>query len=129
MSKGFETWWDSCESDIISVQRILALRLSDEQSELMAQLTEIEAWHGRVTSMKAWANTFLSEAERKVLMERAEDWTDLDRRADQKWKTADQRRAAEILEGLADGIKNRLILGMSLMKAQSNERVSGRVLS
>lgn len=125
----FTTWWEGVEPDIVEVQELLAHELSDSPGELMHQLTKIEAWHGRVTSMKAWAASFLAQAEKAVLMERSDGWTDLDRRSDQKWKTASERRVTEIMEGMVDGIKNRLILGMALMKAQSGERMSGRSLS
>lgn len=125
----FTTWWEGVEPDIVQVQELLTQELSDSPAELMRQLTQIEAWHGRVTSMKAWASSFLAQAERAVLMVRSDGWTDLDRRSDQKWKTAGERRVTEIMEGMVDGIKNRLILGMALMKAQGGERMSGRSLS
>jgi hypothetical protein len=128
-SDAFTTWWEGVETDIVQIQEILAHELSDNPGELMRQLTRIEAWHGRMTSMKAWASSFLAQAEKAVLMERADGWTDLDRKSDQKWKTATERRVTEIMEGMVDGIKNRLILGMALMKAQGGERFSGRSLS
>lgn len=125
----FEVWWSAVELEVTAVQNLLTEELSDNPGELTGQLRKIESWHSRVTSMKAWANSFLAQAERAVLMERSDGWTDLDRRADQKWKTATERRVAEIMEGMAEGIKNRLILGMALMKSQGGERFQGRTHS
>lgn len=121
MSPEFETWFDSEQGEIVVVNDLLALELSDNPVELTRQLVKIEAWNARMTSMLAWANSFLDAAERKNLLARSKDITDLDRDKFLADAVRDERRVRDILDGICNSIKNRLILGMALMKAQRAE--------
>ena len=122
MNPEFITWFESCEPEIVRVSDLLAVELSDNPSELQKQLVQIEAWNARMTSMLAWANSFLDGSERANLLARSKEVTDLDREKYLADAVKDERRSRDILEGIVGSIKNRLILGMAIMKAQSGER-------
>lgn len=128
-SPAFVNWFTNGKEDVETISEVLAQQLSDNPAELQAQLAVAEGWHGRMTTMLAWANSFLDLAEKAALAARTDEMTDLDRRVEMRAAVADERRARDILQGLCEGIKNRLILGMALMKAQSGERAGGRVMN
>jgi hypothetical protein len=128
-SDAFLKWVERSVEDLATVQDIMSQELSDAPAELQHQLTIIEAWHGRMTHMLAWANSFLDQAEQAALMVRHDDWTDLDRKTNLRAGVVEERRIRDILDGICEGIKNRLMLGMALMKAQTGEKAGGRVHS
>lgn len=120
----FVTWFESEEPDVVVVTSLMSTELSDNPSELVKQLVKIEAWYARMTSALAWANSFLDAAERRELLARSKDITDLDREKTLADEVKDERRVRDILDGIVASIKNRLILGMSLMKAQQGENIT-----
>lgn len=121
MSPEFEVWFEACEPEVVVITDLLARELSDNPVELTRQLVQVEAWNARATSMLAWANSFLDGAERVNLLTRSKEITDLDREKFLADAVKDERRVRDILEGICNSIKNRLILGMALMKAQRGE--------
>lgn len=121
----FVEWFETEEPDLVVVGGLLSEELSDAPARLTEQLVKIEAWYARMTSKLAWANSYLDAAERRELLARdKEQRTDLDREKALADAVKDERRARDILEGMVGAIKNRMILGMALMKAQSGERIA-----
>lgn len=120
--RAFLSWRASSEPEIERIQELLSTKLSDNPSELLTQLTEVEAWHGRATTLLSEAATFLEQAEQEALMARDESWTDLDRKINLKAETSLERGAREMIAGLVEAIRTRLILGMSINKANTGER-------
>lgn len=123
---GFHEWWGGCYSEIDHVQNLLATNLSDAPAELALQLIEIEGWHGRMTTLLAEANSYLDLAERVALDERDESWTDLDRKVNLRAAVHEERRIRDVIDGIAEAIRLRLMLGMSLTKASTHERILSR---
>lgn len=120
----FVEWFETEEPDLVVVSELLSEELSDSPTRLTEQLVRIEAWYARMTSKLAWANSYLDAAERRELLARDKEITDLDRQIRLADAVKDERRARDILDGMVTAIKNRLILGMALMKAQSGERIT-----
>lgn len=124
--KDFIEWRSGVTRDISHVQGLLMDELSDNPNELVRQLAEIEAWHGRMTTLLATATTYLDLAEQAALMGRDEDWTDLDRKIELKARTALERFVRDEIDGLVESIRTRLILGMSLNKMNHGEKLADR---
>jgi Asp-tRNA(Asn)/Glu-tRNA(Gln) amidotransferase C subunit len=113
-------WWPS--EDIAHIEKMLRDKFSDNPTELYEQLADISAWQSTVLTLLADANAILDSAERKALMTRNDDWTDLDRRVRMKDATRVERRARDILQGFADTIQAKQFLGMNFRKSAIGER-------
>jgi hypothetical protein len=120
--KGVKVWLDDNLCEIEQVYEFLGTRLSDNPVELNNQLAEVEAWHARMTSLLADANSFLDLAERAALEPRSKEYTDLDRSVRHAAAVVNERRLRDKLEGLCSAIETRLTLGMSMMKRMSGEK-------
>ena len=119
---GFEQWLEANLMEIETVQEMLSDKLSDNPALLCESLARAEAWNARISSLLADANAFLDLAERAALSDRNDDWTDLDRRVNLKATVVNERRMRDIIAGIGEALKNRLILGMSLRKQSAGER-------
>lgn len=122
--EAFVEWFETEEAQIARVAALLSEELSDNPGRLTEQLVKAEAWYARMTSILAWANSYLDAAERRELLARDKEITDLDRQIRLADAVKDERRVRDVLDGMVGAIKNRLILGMSLMKAQGGERIT-----
>lgn len=119
---GFEAWLEENQMEIEQVQELLSDKMSDNPAVLYDQLVKIEAWHSRMTSLLADANAYLDLAERAALTQRSERETDLDRKVRQTAAVVNERRLRDILDGVCESIRTRLMLGMSLRKQNAGER-------
>lgn len=119
---GFTQWLEDNQMEIEQVQEILSDKLSDNPTILYEQLAKVEAWHGRCTSLLADANAYLDLAERVALSGRSERETDLDRKVRQNAAVVNERRIRDILDGICESIRTRLMLGMSLRRQNAGER-------
>lgn len=119
---GFGSWLEDVKVEIEQVQELVAEKLSDNPAVLYEQLAKVEAWHGRMTTMLAEANSFLDLAEYAALIPKQEGVTDVDRRVRQAAAVVNERKMRDIVEGLCQTIQTKLMLGMSLKKQSQGER-------
>src|SRR5258708_5491614 len=118
----FVGWISDVTIEVEKVQEILSEKLSDNPLVLYQQLSQVEAWHGRMTSLLADANAYLDRAEFKALMPMSKELTDLDREVNRANAVVNERRIRDIIEGLCKSIDTRLMLGMSLRKQSQAEK-------
>lgn len=113
----YREWLGKSTPDINHVQEFLQVGLSDEPGELLLQLTEAESWFSRIVYLLADAGSFLERA-RGEFLPRLEGGTELNRKTALDAACADFRRGRNILEGLVEGLKQRVNLGQSILKFQ-----------
>ena len=118
--KDILNWWP--KDDIAHIEKMLREKFSDNPTVLYEQLADISAWQSTVLNLLADANSLLDAAERKALMERGDDLTDLDRKIQMRNATRVERRARDILQGFADTIQSKQWLGMHFRKSAIGER-------
>src|SRR3990167_2040220 len=119
---GFEDLLADNQDEIEAGQDLLSEPLSDNTSLLSPQLAKIEAWHSRMTTLLADSEAYLDLAEHQELMSIDRDLTVLERDAILNAKVVHHRRLRNIIQGLVDSMKNKLILGMSLGKRNIGEQ-------
>lgn len=110
------------EDEITEIQEEMSSALSDNPAVLCKQLSKAESWMSRLTKLLADANSNLSKREYFFLMSIKDDITVREKEITIKNNVANDRRIRDILVGLVDSIKHRLMLGMSLRKSNNAER-------
>lgn len=121
----FNDYFERHLPEIKKVQSILETKLADAPALLEDQFREVEAYYGRMTSILAWADSYLDLAERQRLVARDADFTDVDRQVELRAACARERRFRDIVKGLRDAIETRIGVCQSLMKALREERRMG----
>lgn len=114
----FAEWEALVRDELHSVEMSLNHPLSDEPEALIADLAEIEAYNGRCGSLLAEANSFLDHA-KYVLRPSKESGTSFDRQIDLDNAVSPIRCVRDKLDAFCDSIKQRLILGESLLRYYS----------
>ncbi len=109
------------QDEILRVQTFMAKPLSDNPAILNEQVRQAEAWYGRMTTLLAWANSYLKLAEEDKLVPKGKDVTDLDREKTLAAAVAEERRFRDVIEGLAESIDKRVSLVQSMMRAINAE--------
>ena len=120
----FTEWHQKNLPEVSHVADLLAQPLSDESSELIEQLSELEAWNARCGYWLSEANSYLSKFEYAYLGEKG-DRTEEERKIKNKFDTSDYRRVRDQLEVLCDSIKQRLIMGESILSFQKQFSIKG----
>ena len=115
-------WLEDVGPEIAVVQAMLRAPLSDNPRSLVEQLTEAESWYGRVMTLLADANSYLDLAEQEQLGLIDKSLTVLERQTALAAAVFQERRLRDILEGLAEALKNRTMLGMNLRRQAVGER-------
>lgn len=119
----FVKWHEKIKPQVEVVFKLLAKPLNDEPEALIKQLEEAEAWNARVGFLLADANAHL---DRETLIARPpkEFGTETDRQVDTEAQVSTIRAVRDKLEHTCNVIKQRLILGESLLAyhRQFNER-------
>jgi len=118
----FADWFGEIADEIDAVQGLLSERLSDDAVILTEQMSSIEAWHARMNTLLADANSYLDLAQHRELMTIDRELTVLERETILNAKVVTERRVRNILLGLSESIRNRMILGMSSRKQSAGER-------
>lgn len=121
--ESFEEWFESIRPEIDGIQKILNKPMGTDMSVLVDQLVQVECRHSRINVLLAEANTYLDLAERDRLPLKEEYDTVLDRKTELAARVVDERRVRNILQALSEAIKSRLILGMSMQKSYTAERL------
>lgn len=115
MIEQFATWIEGKQGEIEHVSSLLATQLNSEPSGLIEDLTAVEAWNSRVGELLANATAYLDKAKKFYMPDRSEGSVE-DRKIVMEAKVADIQRVCAILESLSDSIKQRLILGESILR-------------
>ncbi len=115
MIEQFSDWLTEKQGEIEHVSTLLSVQLSSEPADLIEDLTAIEAWNGRLNELLANCNAFLDRSKLFYLPE-AKDLRESERKAIVDEKVADIRKTRDILEGYVDALKQRLILGESILR-------------
>lgn len=115
MIEQFATWLEGKQGEIEHVSSLLATQLNPEPAGLIEDLTAVEAWNSRVGELLANATAYLDMAKKVYMPDRNEGTVD-DRKILMEAKVADIQRVCSILESLGDSIKQRLILGESILR-------------
>lgn len=118
----FEDYFADHIPEIKNVQRILETKLSDNPMLHDDQIREAEAHLGRMSSILAWADSYLDLAERRELVPRDRDYTDVDREIHLAAAVSRERRFRDVVKGLHKSLESRISLGQSRMKSYQAER-------
>lgn len=111
--------------EIKRVQAILETKLSDNPSILEEQFREVEAHYGRLTSILAWANSYLDLAERERVLPAGSGYTVHDSEVHLAAACARERRFRDIVNGLCEAVKTRISVCQTLIKVMREERRMG----
>lgn len=124
----FNTWAESIQPEIAHVSELLSKKLSDEPTELISNLQEIEAWNGRVGALLAQADSWLDRYKLFAFPSRENGLatrTETERKIILDSEIAPIRLIRDTLEHFCDSIRQRIILGESILsfhKQQYAER-------
>ena len=110
----FYIWLQKSEPEIEHIHALLSKLLNDEPEALIGDLEEAEAWNSRAGFLLAEANSFLDQAKRHFLPTK-EGNTDFDRRILLDEACSLVRLNRDKIESLCDSLKQRLILGESIL--------------
>ena len=119
----FETYFADHIPEIRRVQLLLETKLSDNPAIHDDQIREAEAHKGRLGSILAWADSYLDLAERRELVQRDSDYTDVDREIHLAAAVSRERRFRDVVKNLYSDLSGRVSLGQSRMKSFSAERL------
>lgn len=112
--ENFLKWHETKKEEVKIVYSLMKKPLSDEPAELIKDLGEIETWNARVGFLLADANGFLDQQSNEARPPK--EWgSEADRKALLNASVSPIRVVRDKLEILSSCIKQRLILGESLL--------------
>ena len=111
----FVIWQKSIEEEIKHISSLLSQLLSDEPMTLIGDLTSIEVWNARCQNLLAQANSWLDRCRFSLMPQKEEGKSEADRKAEVDNAIAPVRLMRDTLESFCDAIKQRLILGESVL--------------
>lgn len=117
----FESYFNDHIPEIKKVQTLLETKLSDNPALHDDQIREAEAHKGRLGSILAWADSYLDLAERRELVPRDSDYTDVDRNIHLAAAVSRERRFRDVVKNLYEDLAGRVSLGQSRMKSFNAE--------
>lgn len=115
MIDNFTTWLQNRQPEIENVGLLLSTQLSSEPASLIEDLVAIEAWNGRLNELLASCNAFLDQA-KLFYLPSGDEMRESERKAVVEDRVANIRKTRDILEGYCDSVKQRLILGESILR-------------
>ena len=110
----FLEWEETVRADVDHIKTILTKNLSDEPEKLIRDAEDAEVWYSRAGFLLAEANSWLDKA-RKYYQPDKLDKTEADRKAILDEAVTDIRKFRDFMEVITDSIKQRLMLGMSVL--------------
>jgi hypothetical protein len=110
----FLSWHDSIKAQIGIVTKLMVIPLHDEPENMIKQLEQVEAWNVRVGFLLAESNGLLDRAGFDLRPEKGE-MSEGHLKAATEAATSVVRVVRDKLESLANCLKQRLILGESLL--------------
>lgn len=111
----FMAWSNEIKPEIAHVSKLLATKLSDEPEVLISELQDIECWNGRIGALLAQANSWLDRYKLISMPIKEESKSETDRKLALDKEVAPIRLVRDTLEHFCDSIKQRLILGESIL--------------
>lgn len=117
--KEFIEWHDQVKDEITDVMSLMSKPLSQEPEELIRDLEVIESWYARMGSLLAMANSFLDRGRNELLPEKEMGMTDLTRKLALDAAASPIRMSRDGLDSICEGIKQRIILGESILRYMS----------
>ncbi len=115
------SWFEENKEEIKHVEGMLAEPLPAEPTMLDEMLRRLDSEYARMNSLYAETLSYYYVAKRLFLKSRKDKWTDLDREIHMRADTITERRLRDVLAGIVDAIKSKLILGMSIRKSYVSE--------
>ena len=94
---------------------LLRQPLSDQPAQLIQEMEEVEAWNARAEFLLAEANSWLDKLA-PCYRPKRDEGTDFDRRIILDSHMAEAREIRDKINGLVSSIKQRLILGESILR-------------
>jgi len=110
----FVLWVNQNQEEVDHVRGLLREPLSDEPENLIDDIKNAEAWYARMGCLLAVANSWLDRG-KKVYLPDKEGRTENDRKIIVDDAISDIRLHRDHIEVLMDSIKQRLILGESIL--------------
>jgi len=111
----FEKFYAAHKQEVLNMRETLAEELSDEPETLMSQARKVEALYGRSLFLLSKANGLLDLAEWERLPRPSKLMTVLDRQSSIKSSCAPEKEFRDIIEGIVNAIKQRVMLSQSLL--------------
>lgn len=111
----FNDWLKANQKEVDQVFKILSQKLSDEPEALIGDLENADTWNARMGYLLAEANSFVDNALYYYREDKKEGFTEFDRKIILDGKVAYFRKIRDRIEALLNGIKQRLVLGSSLL--------------
>lgn len=114
----FNEWKERHEEEITHIRALLDIPLSDEPEVLWQNVRDIEAHYGRLQYLVSIADKFLDEAECQALETLQRQYEKLAAYEKEKMVNAavsEIRAYRDLLAGLIEAVKQRIILGQSRM--------------
>ena len=125
----FEDWIKDIEEETDKIHVMMEQSLPDAPEQLADELRQTEAWHAWLTTQLAYANSYLDKAEyAESRKPEYADETMVDRKIRMRGEVAKQREIRNVLDGLCEAIRTRIMLGMSLLKASAGERIANATI-
>lgn len=109
----FDAFKQSAFQEYQQISGILSQPLNDDPVTLTNQLSQIETYGVRVSYLLHKANAHLDKAEAERLLPKSKDYGDMDREKHLAAACVKERLLRDLLESCVDGIKSRLMLGMT----------------
>lgn len=111
----FDNWRVKTKPDLTEVYIMLRKSLSDEPSQIIGEVTHADSWYSRMLYILSEANSFLDRAKAKF-MPSQEGNTTMDRKVQLDAAVSEFREHRDKIEGLCDGMKQRISMGQSILK-------------
>ena len=111
----FSAWVESKSEEINHVSELLRDPLPDDPEELIASLTAIESWNGRMQFLLADANTWFSTLSFEFMPEKRNK-IEFERKLELNAAVALVKQRKDKMEAICDAIKTRITLGQSLLR-------------
>lgn len=115
----YTAWLKKVAPELKGVFEILRIRLSDEPEKLIKDLATAESFNARCSYLLAQANSFLDKAGLYYLPSKDESLRALDRKVSLESSMSHIREMRDKIDGIVDSIKQRLILGESILRYMS----------
>lgn len=114
MISEFQDWVERIREEVNEVDTLLGHKLSDEPQQLIRDLEVIETWNSRMGFLLAEANSYLDKGKYLLLPDK-EGKTEFDRKVSLDHAVSEIRQWRDRIESICDSIKQRLILGESIL--------------
>ena len=124
----FEEWKERHEGELTEIRALLDTPLPDDPEALWQALRDIEAHYGRLQYLVAVADKYLDEAECQALECLQRQYEKLAAYEKEKMVNAavsDVRAFRDLIEGLIEAVKQRVMLGQSRMAYMRDLYIKG----